>query len=102
MNRKKKNSKTLEGVACPSVLLPSLTDGHTLNPTKNLKTRKTMNTNKTIEQEIKQAEQYQKSHPILNSSPGDLKREGTDISEYLKQWSEEDQEIWLEYYSEEL
>ena len=55
-----------------------------------------------IEKELKATEDYQSSHPILNYSPGDLKREGRMVEEYLKQWSEADQGIWLEYYSEEL
>ena len=55
-----------------------------------------------IEKELKAAEDYQSSHPILQLSPGDLKREGRTIEEYLRNWDEADQEIWRSYYSEEL
>ena len=55
-----------------------------------------------IEEELKAAEQYLEQHPILQLSPGDLRRSNQDINEYLKQWTPEERELWKQYYSDEL
>ena len=60
-----------------------------------------MNNNK-IEREIKEAEAYIEKHEILQTSPGDLRRTGVDINDYLNSWSPEDQELWQSYYSDEV
>lgn len=53
-----------------------------------------------IEAEIKAAEEYIVSHPILQLSPADLQRKHRSIADYLNQpcWNPKDLELWKEYY----
>ena len=75
-----------------------------------------------IEEELLRAEEYITLHPILKLSPGDLRRSISSTqptpaisskedthktweekkNEYLKQWPEEEQQLWLEYFEEEM
>lgn len=55
-----------------------------------------------IDNEIKSAKEYISLHPILSTSPTDLRRENRIVDEYLKSWSEEERRVWKEYYEEEL
>ena len=52
--------------------------------------------------ELKAAQDYINLHPILNLSPGDLKRSGIEIESYLVEYLEAEKRIWLEYYEDEL
>lgn len=61
-----------------------------------------MKNEKTIEEELTQAEEYLSSHPVLAYSPGDLRRQGKTPENYLKQWTPEERELWHSYYSDEL
>lgn len=53
-----------------------------------------------IEAEIKAAEEFLASHPILSTSPSDLARSNISIADYLSQprWTSKDLELWKEYY----
>lgn len=53
-----------------------------------------------IEAEIKAAEEFLASHPILSTSPADLEREKKSIADYLSQprWTPKELELWKEYY----
>ena len=55
-----------------------------------------------VAEEIRQAEAFIELHPILNYSPGDLRRAGRSLEEYLKDFPDTEQEIYLEYFDEEL
>ena len=56
----------------------------------------------TIEEELKQAQSILNNNPILQLSPGDLRREGIELEEYLSRWSEAEQEKYRDYYEDEL
>ena len=56
----------------------------------------------TIEEELKQAQSILDNNPILQLSPGDLRREGRTVEEYLSAWSEAEQEKYRDYYEDEL
>ena len=70
-----------------------------LSPTE-LKKMSCENRECVIEAEIKAAEEYVLSHPILQVSPLDLEREKKSIADYLSQprWTSKDLELWKEYY----
>ncbi len=55
-----------------------------------------------IEEELKKAQEILDNNPALEYSPGDLRRAGVDIQEYLNRWSQADQEKFREYYEDEL
>ena len=78
-----------------------------------------------IKEELLRAEEFIKLHPILKLSPGDLRRAQSNPSstqpnpaisskedtqktweekkrKYLKQWPEEEQQLWLDYFEEEM
>ena len=55
-----------------------------------------------IEEELKAAQEILDSNPVLEYSPGDLRRAGMDIQEYLSRWPQADQEKYRDYYEEEL
>ena len=83
-----------------------------------------MNNKSNIEEEIKEAQEFISLHPVLQLSPGDLRRdisssqllvsskedikgegmssEEAAIRKYLEQWPKEEQQLWLEYFEEEL
>lgn len=56
----------------------------------------------TIEKELKQAQSILDNNPVLQLSPGDLRREGRTVEEYLSRWSEAEQEKYRDYYEDEL
>lgn len=56
----------------------------------------------TIEQELKTAQSILDNNPVLQLSPGDLRREGMELEEYLSRWSEAEQEKYCDYYEDEL
>ena len=55
-----------------------------------------------ITQELQAAETYLSSHPVLNYSPGDLKRLQRDLNDYLQEFSPEEKLLYRDYYSEEM
>lgn len=56
----------------------------------------------TIEEELNQAQSILDNNPVLQKSPGDLRREGILLQEYLSRWTLEEQEKYRDYYEEEL
>lgn len=56
----------------------------------------------TTKTEIERTQAIMDNNPVLEYSPGDLKREGKTVDEYLEQFKENDREFYKEYYSEEL
>lgn len=58
--------------------------------------------NMTIEQELKQAQSILDNNPVLQLSPGDLRREGIPLQEYLSKWTLEEQQKYRDYYEDEL
>lgn len=70
-----------------------------LSPTE-LKKMSSMNRECVIEAEIKAAESFVASNPILQLSPSDLERNHRSIADYLSQprWTSKDLELWKEYY----
>ena len=63
-------------------------------------TRKEDMTN--IEEELKKAKEILDNNPVLEYSPGDLRRIGRTIEEYLSRWPQAEQEKYRDYYEEEL
>lgn len=55
-----------------------------------------------IEREMQAAEAITSSHPILNLSPGDLRRAKQSLQDYLSQWDPEEQEFYRDYYEDVL
>ena len=55
-----------------------------------------------IEAELTTAASYFSTHPVLDMSPGDLKERRTEINEYLSRWPKSEQDLWIEYYEDEL
>ncbi len=60
---------------------------------------KMMNQEQKITQELQAAETYLSSHPVLNYSPGDLKRLNREVKEYLQEFTISEQELYRSYYS---
>ena len=58
--------------------------------------------NESIEKEIDTAQSIVDNNPVLQTSPGDLKRENCTVEEYLDKFTEEERRVYLEYYEEEL
>lgn len=56
----------------------------------------------SIEQELKKAQSILDNNPVLQSSPGDLRREGRTVEEYLSRWTLEEQQKYRDYYEDEL
>ena len=59
----------------------------------------------TTDKELTEAEELIKLHPILEHSPFELRHlsePAVEISEYLAGWSESEQEIYKDYYSDEI
>ena len=52
--------------------------------------------------EIEHAQAIMDDNPVLHLSPGDLRREGKTVEEYLKEYSEKERELYLDYYEDEL
>ena len=63
-------------------------------------TRKEDMTN--IEEELKKAQEILDNNPVLECSPGDLRRMGRTIEEYLSRWPQAEQEKYRDYYEDEL
>ena len=55
-----------------------------------------------INAELRAAEDYLSSHPVLEYSPGDLNRLNRALNDYLQSFSPEEQLLYRDYYSEEL
>lgn len=79
---------------------PLLKDGRLRRTEKKLnsKNQKYIST-KT---EIERAQAILDNNPVLQMSPGDLRRERRTVEEYLSRWSEAEQEKYKEYYEDEL
>ena len=56
----------------------------------------------SIEQELKIAQSILDNNPVLQLSPGDLRREGRTVEEYLDEWGKEEQQKYRDYYEDEL
>jgi hypothetical protein len=56
----------------------------------------------TIEEELKQAQSILDNNPVLQLSPGDLRREGRTVEEYLSRRTLAEQEKYKDYYEDEL
>lgn len=54
-----------------------------------------------VEDEFKQAQEIIDNHPILMKSPRDL-MDSIAIERYLKDWDKVEQDIWRDYYNDEL
>lgn len=52
--------------------------------------------------EMEQAQTIMDNNPVLQLSPGDLRREGRTVEEYLSRWSEAEQQKYRDYYEDEL
>ena len=52
--------------------------------------------------ELTSAASYFSLHPVLSISPGDLEERGTAVQMYLENWPKSEQELWIEYYEDEL
>ena len=55
-----------------------------------------------IEEELKKAQEILDNNPVLEYSPGDLRRMGKTVEDYLSRWPQADQEKYRDYYEEEL
>lgn len=55
-----------------------------------------------IEEELKVAQEILDNNPVLEFSPGDLRREGKNVEEWLKDFTEEEKALYRDYYSDEL
>ena len=42
------------------------------------------------------------NNPVLSMSPGDLKRDGLSITDYLSRFSEAERAVYLDYYEDEM
>lgn len=56
----------------------------------------------TIEEELKNAQEILDNNPVLAMSPGDLRREGRTVEEYLSKWTLAEQEKYRDYYEDEI
>ena len=54
-----------------------------------------------IEEELKKAKEILDNNPVLEYSPGDLRRMGKTVEDYLSRWPQADQEKYRDYYEEE-
>ncbi len=52
--------------------------------------------------ELERAEAIMANNPVLEFSPGDLRREGKSIDEYLESFTKSDQEFYRDYYEDEI
>ena len=57
---------------------------------------------RNIEEELKKAKEILDNNPVLEYSPGDLRRMGKTVEDYLSRWPQADQEKYRDYYEEEL
>ena len=57
---------------------------------------------RNIEEELKKAKEILDNNPVLEYSPGDLRRMGKTVEEYLGRWPQADQEKYRDYYEDEL
>ena len=57
---------------------------------------------RNIEEELKKAKEILDNNPVLEYSPGDLRRMGKTVEDYLSRWPQADQEKCRDYYEEEL
>ncbi len=57
---------------------------------------------RNIEEELKKAKEILNNNPVLEYSPGDLRRMGKTVEDYLSRWPQADQEKYRDYYEEEL
>ena len=53
-------------------------------------------------EELKKAKEILDNNPVLEYSPGDLRRMGKTVEDYLSRWPQADQEKYRDYYEEEL
>ena len=60
-----------------------------------------MNMN-NINEELKRAQEILDNNPVLQFSPGDLRREGNSIDEYLESFTKSEQEFYRDYYEDEI
>lgn len=56
----------------------------------------------SINDELKQAEEYLKQNPVLHKSPRDVKEAGVSLEDYLSTFTEPEQEMYRDYYEDEL
>ena len=52
--------------------------------------------------EMERAQAIMDNNPVLQLSPGDLRREGRTVEEYLEKFGEAERKRYLEYYEDEL
>ena len=57
---------------------------------------------RNIEEELKKAKEILDNNLVLEYSPGDLRRMGKTVEDYLSRWPQADQEKYRDYYEEEL
>ena len=57
---------------------------------------------RNIEEELKKAQEIMDNNPVLEYSPGDLRRMGRTVEDYLSRWPQVDQEKYRDYYEDEL
>ena len=55
-----------------------------------------------IEEELKSAQAILDNNLVIQFSPGDLRREGKSIDEYLASFTESEQEFYRDYYEDEI
>ena len=56
----------------------------------------------TVEDELITAQRIMDDNPVLAHSPGDIRRAGLSIDQYLAEFGEDDKTLYLEYYEDEL
>ena len=52
--------------------------------------------------EMERAQSIMDNNPVLQLSPGDLRREGRTVEEYLEKFGEAEKKRYLEYYEDEV
>ena len=52
--------------------------------------------------EMERARAIMDNNPVLQLSPGDLRREGQTVEEYLEKFGEAERKEYLEYYEDEV
>ena len=51
---------------------------------------------------MERAQAIMDNNPVLEYSPGDLRREGRTVEEYLEKFGEAEKKKYLEYYEDEV
>ena len=83
------------------LLTPLLKSGQlrrTIPEKPNSKNQKYISTKNDFER----AQAIMDNNPVLQVSPGDLKREGISLQEYLSRWTDAEQAKYRDYYEDEI